>query len=565
MTKILLMNIPGGPYPTDYPPIGISRVMEAIRPDLNADVFFYDLDYYRPSFEQIKEKIRSFQPKILAFSAILTPTYAYLKRLSLGLKQEFPDIVQVAGGEMTVIADIMLLKTGIDICVAGESEPAFSSLIEKLEKENFSLADKTKFGGIKGLIYLHDNKPVFTGPQGEEPPIRQLNYDLLSKFTDVRHFIHEITGQHYRDRINRDEIDTFLALLRKENLARQAATVFASKGCVGKCTFCHRFHKGYRVIDAREVIEHIKYLIGKFDTGMLLFQEENFGSDERNTEPVLQFLKEAGLNWAATAVRVTTVNDRVIAHWKDCGCVHINFGVESCSARMLRIMEKNATVEDNLAALRLCNKHRVATILGLVVGMPGETEETIEETIRNLATAIPDDMDLPYEICVNYFQAVPGTPGYDYAQRVGRIGTSPEEEERYIESLCEVGANDIQHYLNFTDYEKEETAYWKHYIFLELIVAYIRKHGFFRTLRVKKARRYKYAALYMLFPRPVRKFLLKYMVAAKQFGVKRLPSLILRKLAGRKTAVFSGINASLRQVNKTLPPAAREGGRPWRN
>ncbi|MDP3014737.1 MAG: hypothetical protein Q8M92_10870, partial [Candidatus Subteraquimicrobiales bacterium] len=63
MTKILLMNIPGAVLPSDYPPIAISRVMEGIDPSLSCEVSFFNLDYYRPDFDEIKNKIQSFSPQ----------------------------------------------------------------------------------------------------------------------------------------------------------------------------------------------------------------------------------------------------------------------------------------------------------------------------------------------------------------------------------------------------------------------------------------------------------------------------------------------------------------------
>ncbi|MEW6558267.1 MAG: hypothetical protein AB1349_13135 [Elusimicrobiota bacterium] len=108
MTKILLINIPSGPYPTDYPPVGISRVMEGLDPSLNCECYFYDLDYFRPSFEEIKNKIQSYNPDIIDFSAVLTPAYLYVKKLSIFLKNNFPNIIQVLGGEMAVISNILL-------------------------------------------------------------------------------------------------------------------------------------------------------------------------------------------------------------------------------------------------------------------------------------------------------------------------------------------------------------------------------------------------------------------------------------------------------------------------
>ena len=149
--------------------------------------------------------------------------------------------------------------------------------------------------------------------------------------------------------------------------------------------------------------------------------------------------------------------------------------------------------------------------------MPGETEQTIQETIDNLSDVIPDDINMPYEICVNYVQAIPGTLVYEYVRRIGLIGPSLEDEEKYIESIYNANASDIDQYLNFTEYEKEEIAYWKFYIYLELIAKHIKKHGYINVLKNKKSRRQRAGLIYSLLPLRIRKFLLKHIVIVKFF------------------------------------------------
>src|SRR3989338_4543145 len=187
-------------------------------------------------------------------------------------------------------------------------------------------------------------------------------------------------------------------------------SVFASKGCVNKCSFCHRFFKGYRINVADEVIDYIENIKKDLDVGMVLFAEENFGTHIRATSRLMEYLKTSGLNWGAGAVRVKTVSEQIIKEWKEAGCVHLNFGIESLSQKMLDVMEKRSTVEENLNAIRLCYKYGIITIPGLVIGMPGETEETLEETIHNLSSVVPDDISVPFEVYINYVQAIPGTP-----------------------------------------------------------------------------------------------------------------------------------------------------------
>src|SRR5574337_1740092 len=89
MARILLMNIPAGPFPSDYPPVAISRVMEGIDPALGCETAFLNIDLHRLSFEQIALRIRDFSPEIIGISAMLTPSYSYVKRLSNFIGKRF--------------------------------------------------------------------------------------------------------------------------------------------------------------------------------------------------------------------------------------------------------------------------------------------------------------------------------------------------------------------------------------------------------------------------------------------------------------------------------------------
>lgn len=549
MIKVLLLNLPSGKIPTDYPPVAISRVIEGLDPALGCEASFLNLDLLRPSFAELKTKVAAFGPQVIGISAILTPSYKYLKELSRFLKQEFPAAVQVMGGEMCVIKELVLKNSAVDFCVVGQAEPAFSALLRVLSENNFSAAAKQPFRGIKGLAFLDGGAPVFTGEETHPDPVRQINYSLLARFTDLNHYIHGVEGPYYRNRIDAEEIGDFYALLKPENLSRNIVTVFASKGCVGRCTFCHRYFRGYKVMDADGVIDSIRRITAERNAGMLLFQEENFGTDRAATRKLTAYLKESGHNWAATAVRARTVSDEIMREWREAGCAHINFGIESGSQKMLDVMEKLTSVQENIAALRLCNKYSVATIISLVIGMPGETERTIDETIDSLASALPENVALPYEVSINFFQAVPGTEGYKFAQAAGLIPTDPAGEEKYIEGLHEAGAAEIDQYLNFTDHEKEEVLYWKDYIQLELLAAYLKQNGKERTLAHKKSRRWRRAAVYALLPRPLRRTLLKYFVILRHYGAGGLASLLARKLFNPRQPKYSGINRSLRLMN----------------
>jgi len=566
MARIFLMNMPAGPIASDYPPVAISRVIDGLDPSLECEVSFYNLDCHRPSFEEIGAEIAAFRPDIIGISGMLTPSYAYLKRLSNFIGERFPGAVQVVGGQINVISNIILLKTRVSFCVIGESEPVFSRLVRRLKDDGFALRNMEKYADVRGLVFLKDGVPHFTGYETEKSPssYNQFNYSMMERFTPLENYIHPVGGQYFRVRLINSDIKGLFSLLKPENLGKNLATAFASKGCVNRCTFCHRFTKGYKVLEGDGVEEYVERLKSDKNVGMVLFSEENFGNHRKNTARFVGYLKTTGLNWAAPAVRVKSVDEDIIRSWKEAGCVHVNFGIESLSQKILDVMEKMSTVEENLEAVRLCYKYRIFTVMGLVIGMPGETEETIEETIGNICKVIPDDINFPFEIYINFVQAIPGTPVYEYARRMGLIGDTLEDEERYIESLHDIDANEIAHYLNFTDYEKEELAYWKFYITMEVITAYIRKNGLLNVMRHKKTRPYRIGLVYSFVPKRVRKFALKYLMMARFFGVRRtatVAAMKCRRLLGHKKGRFAQVDRSLRAIIREMPISVRQDDR----
>ena len=96
------------------------------------------------------------------------------------------------------------------------------------------------------------------------------------------------------------------------------------------------------------------------------------------------------------------------------GCTSVMFGIESGSPRMLKVMEKKLFLEQNIAALKATYDAKLLTVIQLVIGMPGETDETINETIDFLIKTMPFYPDpfreqIDYLLSINYAQSLPGT------------------------------------------------------------------------------------------------------------------------------------------------------------
>jgi anaerobic magnesium-protoporphyrin IX monomethyl ester cyclase len=118
------------------------------------------------------------------------------------------------------------------------------------------------------------------------------------------------------------------------------------------------------------------------------------------------------------------------------------------------------------------------TIVQLIVGMPGETQETISETTEfgNYFVEQSPKTD-PNALSINFAQALPGTPLYEVARVKGLIGQTLDAEEEYLLAISDRDARDGETTINFTDYPKLYLEKWRFDICNSVRNAYINKWG----------------------------------------------------------------------------------------
>lgn len=160
--------------------------------------------------------------------------------------------------------------------------------------------------------------------------------------------------------------------------------IISARGCPFRCTYCHNsFTKipvRFRSID--NVIDEIKYLKRKkinavhfVDDTFLLSKKRMFNFCERLNEEKL------GIYFSVSA-RSSDITDEVLEALTSAGCAQIAFGFESASQRILDILNKGTTVEDNKNAIELCNKHGIVIQGSFMFGSPTETLEEMNATYQ---------------------------------------------------------------------------------------------------------------------------------------------------------------------------------------
>ena len=177
-------------------------------------------------------------------------------------------------------------------------------------------------------------------------------------------------------------------------------------------------------------------------------------------------------------MRVNTIDPESIKKMKEAGCSCIYYGMESGSQKILDVMEKVTKVEQNYNAVKWMAENNLYTIVQLIIGMQGETQETIDETCKFTSYFVEQSPNTdPNALSINFAQALPGTPLYEIARRKGQIGSSIEGEEKYLYQVSDRDARDGETFLNFTEYPRLLLEKWHFDIQRETRSAYIKKWG----------------------------------------------------------------------------------------
>jgi len=472
--KTILCTTPIRPYPTTFPPIGSLSILNYLRKNGVDGVEFYNIDGNRPEFDEAVAHIGNARPDVLGISAVVSTAYGYTRDLIREVKAISPDTLVVVGGGLAASAEILLRRAGADICVLGEGEKVMLNLVRRAETTH----DVAAFRDIPGLMILdEDGALVNTGyetPLGKDE-IYDIDWQDLERSSDIGLFIFDAFDEKGNPWLwfAGDE-----RMHQPHRKGKKIASLPGAKGCVARCTFCHRWDKGIRYIPPNLIAERLEYLIETYNVGFVSIADENFGTDKKWLKEFCETIKRYDILWQVAGMRVNCVDKERLQMMHDAGCATIAMGIESGSARMLQVMEKKVKIENNYDAVTLAQEVGIAVVPELILGMPGECPSTVRETAAFAAYALTLGPDRsPLGLSINYAQALPGTPLYEYGRRTGICGTDLESEEEYLVKVSDTNAANFLLSLNYTNYPDFIRMSWRRQILTHVAAAYMKKFG----------------------------------------------------------------------------------------
>jgi anaerobic magnesium-protoporphyrin IX monomethyl ester cyclase len=166
------------------------------------------------------------------------------------------------------------------------------------------------------------------------------------------------------------------------------APIITSRGCPYQCTFCASPKLSQRRIryrSADSVVNELLYLNTYFGVKEFNFQDDNFTANRNRAAEICESILSSGLkiDWACeNGIRADKVDKHLLALMKKAGCYKVNFGIESANNQILKNIKKMETIEDIEKGIDLATDAGIEVRASFILGLPGETKETLENTIK---------------------------------------------------------------------------------------------------------------------------------------------------------------------------------------
>ncbi|MCX8030998.1 MAG: B12-binding domain-containing radical SAM protein [Thermodesulfovibrionales bacterium] len=347
-------------------PIGLYYIGAYLKEN-NYDIEILNWFDINITIEKIERTLKEKKPNIIGFSIVNANRWGAIDIAYIAKKIK-PDVKIVFGGVGGTFLWEHLLRNFpfVDYIVIGEGERTFFALVENLKNHDYYSLKK-----IKGLAFREGNKIVFNGYPDLIENIDEL--PMPAKYFDFQH-------------------------------------ISSSRGCPSNCSFCGspqfwgpkvRFHSPEYFVGQLEKL----YLRGiKF----FYFSDDIFTLKKQRVIKICKMIIERGLNITFYAISKVNYVDEEIVYWmRLAGCIQISYGVESGSEIIRKNLNKDIKTEHIKRAFSVTMKYGILPRAYFIYGSPGETIDTIEETI-NLILDIK-----PLSIIFYLLMVFPGTALYE--------------------------------------------------------------------------------------------------------------------------------------------------------
>lgn len=321
--------------------------------------------------------LKKIQPNYLVAN-IATPTFKSDMMAVQLAKEIVPSICTIVKGApfLTYNTNTIYENPFIDYVIMGEAELTLKDILDGVPDNE-----------ILGICYRENFQPV----KNDKRPFID-NLDILP--FPARHLVDN-------------------SIYRRPDNGKVQAVIKVARGCPFHCFFCLATPVSGAKVRTRSpenIVAELKECVEKYNIKNFLFWSDIFNFNREWTLELCQKIIESGLKitWSSNT-RADTMDDEMAKMMYKSGCRLVSIGVESGSQKMLDNIGKKITLDDIRNTVKILKKNKIKIYNYFVIGLPWETEETVEETIK---FAIELDSNF-----ISFYTAtpLPGTKYFAYA------------------------------------------------------------------------------------------------------------------------------------------------------
>lgn len=379
------------------PPFGIIQLAAYLEREVkDVEIKVLDCNAQQVDWKNMEKKVESFNPDIVASSALATCNTYLVARTLATAKKVNPNILTVAGGQhFTATAEESLkMYPEIDIIVRGEGEQTFAELAKKASKNS-------SFSRIKGISSRHNNEIRQNPPR---PFIKNLDDLPFPGYHFVKDVVHKY---HFAAMTGRDV---------------PFALIEGSRGCSHKCTFCSQWKHWqgtWRTKSPQRIADEMEFCYRNYGSRFIWLTDDNSGLGTRASE-LAEGIVERGIAedimWFMQLRCDDVVRSKdLLPKMRRSGLRWVLLGVENSSQSTLETFRKNITVEDARQAVKLLKENDIFAHAMFIIGERKDTAKSIAE-LREFANELDPDL-----VIFGILTPFPGTELFEEAKRNGWI------------------------------------------------------------------------------------------------------------------------------------------------
>src|SRR3989304_5595952 len=364
--------------PSVFPPIGLAYIAAVLEKEHKVCIVDAPTEGHRNleqmdgtyrvglSNKEIAERIKRWSPDVVGIEIPFSGWSKTAFEIASITKSINKDIITVLEGQHpSARPEACLANSNVDFVVIGEPENTMFELVAELEQGTRDLKK------IRGIGYVRNGTPVITPP-------RPVIEDLDSLPFPARHLLpNEIYYAVVKENPLRGEIRKHWTIM------------ITSRGCPYGCVFCTQcivWGKKGRGRSPTKVVAEIEHLVKTYRVKQIDFMDDNMTLDKKRMENICDLIVKRALHvewFTPSGVRADTLDENLLKKMKQSGCKKIRVAPESGVQRVVdQIIKKNLDLKSVENAVVLCKKVGIKVGCFFVIGLIGETEEEIMQTIN---------------------------------------------------------------------------------------------------------------------------------------------------------------------------------------